>query len=103
MTSHSAFFAAFAVMFVLVLVWLGLVAWVLRRLKARHVDVFDHLGRPGLILNNAIRNNWLFLRFLGSRAYAKLGDQQLRRACDSMLVFLGLYTILLVALSFLAP
>jgi hypothetical protein len=51
----------------------------LRRLSTRHVETWTQLGRPSLIRNNSIANNFSTLRFLRKKEYVALQDVVLTR------------------------
>src|SRR5262245_25330041 len=78
----------------MIAIWFALSAWVLRRLKSRHRETFDRLGRPSLIMNNSILNNLLVTRFLLMREYMILRDVGLQRVCDFMLLFFAAYVFI---------
>jgi hypothetical protein len=65
----------FASLFLLLFVWLLLVAWMFRRLRGQHAETFAALGSPSLFLNNTPRTNWLFLKFLFQEQWQGLGDR----------------------------
>jgi hypothetical protein len=83
---------------VVVLVWFGLMAWVFRRLRLRHSELFERLGRPALFHGDWTRSRWPFLRLVLTRGYAKFGDRALQVACDLMLGLLPIYVLIFVYL-----
>ena len=62
--SETLFFAGWAVLFVMALIWLMLVHRLFRRLRQHHAPTYESLGSPTLFRNNSPRHNWLFAKFL---------------------------------------
>ena len=66
----------------------------LARLKARHSQTWESLGRPSLFFNNTISNGWKVMGFLWSGRFAKLNDMWLNCYAVAIIVlaiaFLGL-------------
>jgi hypothetical protein len=88
----------FESLFVMVLIWFGLILWVFGRLRSRHPLVFESLGSPSLFWNNSPRNNFRFLRFLFSAESKGLEDRSLARVCIFMRFYLVAYTVLFLTL-----
>ena len=85
-------------LFVMVIVWLGLVLWLFHRLRHRHAATYEAIGSPSLFWNNSMRNNWLFLKFLFQGQWQSLGDSQLAIVARFMQIFLVLYLVAFGAL-----
>jgi hypothetical protein len=81
-----------------VIVWFALVVRLHRLLRTRHPDVYDALGRPTLILNNSIKNGWLFTRFLLGGHFENIDDGETLQLCRFMRAFAFCYLVLFVAL-----
>lgn len=61
-----------------VIVGLVLTQVAFSRLKSRHEEVWNELGRPNLILNNTPSNNIRWLKFLIRRDYRNVDDRLLQ-------------------------
>src|SRR5947208_15116703 len=81
----------FFVLLACVVVWFILITRLHRLLRTRHPHVYDSLGRPTLILNNSIRNGWLFTRFLLGGHFEEIEDGETLRRCQFMRVFAFCY------------
>ena len=88
----------FFVLLACVIVWFVLVTRLFRLLRTRHPDVYESLGSPTLILNNSIRNGWLFTRFLLGGHFRDIDDTETVRLCQFMRVFAICYLVLFIAL-----
>jgi hypothetical protein len=66
----------------------------LSRLRTRHAQTWEALGRPTLFLNNSIPNSLAVLRFLWRREYQSLGDQQSVRLAGFLRGYLAVYLAL---------
>ena len=88
----------FFVLLACVVVWFILITRLFRLLRTRHPAVYDSLGRPTLILNNSIRNGWLFTRFLLGGHFRDIDDTETVRLCQFMRVFAICYLVLFIAL-----
>jgi hypothetical protein len=98
--SEPLYFAMFMVLMFMVVVGFGLNIWVFRRLESQHPQKYVDMGRPSLFLRNNIENNWRFLRFLWKSEYNSLNDPLLRRTCNFMKIFMGVYFLLFLSLLF---
>jgi hypothetical protein len=90
MSLSSIFFVILALVFV---AGFALTHAVLRRLRARHADTWEALGRPTLIMNNSISNSLAVIRFIFRRDYSDWDDPEFTRMADSLRVFWIVYTI----------
>jgi hypothetical protein len=88
----------FMVLMICVVVWFVLVARLHRLLRTRHPNVYDSLGRPTLILNNTIRNGWLFTRFLLGGHFQDINDRETLWLCQFMRVFAFCYLVFFVSI-----
>jgi hypothetical protein len=88
----------FVILLVCVIIWFVLVTRLFRLLRTRHPDVYDSLGRPTLILNNSIRNSWLFTRFLLGGHFEAIDDGETLRLCQFMRVFAFCYLAFFIAI-----
>ena len=100
---EAAFGSLFVVLFLMVIAWFVLVSWLFRRLRERHARIYEEMGSPTLFLNNSIRNNWLFMKFLWGGGWRALGDPQLTQACQVMQVFFVVYLVVFVSMMFVLP
>ena len=66
---------------------LGLHAAFLRRLRDRHRQIWESLGRPSLVANNSIENSVATLRYLFRGSFKELPDPQLRALCELLRLF----------------
>jgi hypothetical protein len=80
--------AWFGSLFILAIVWLGLIVWLFRRLRLRHPATYEAMGSPSLFWNNSMRNNWLLLKFLFGGQWRALGDARLSAVIRGMRVLL---------------
>jgi hypothetical protein len=85
-------------LFACLVVWFPLVAHLHRLLRTRHPDVYDALGRPTLILNNTIKNGWLFTRFLLGGHFEDIDDREIVLLCRFLRVFAFAYLALFLAI-----
>ncbi len=76
------YIAYLALMVVVGVVYIPLYLRALSILKARHLDVFEKLGSPSLVMSNSIGNTIAFQRFLFARKYRELNDTELERVLD---------------------
>lgn len=61
-------------------------------LKEKHVAEWDELGRPSFT-NSSIRNNLAMFRFLKTRAFRTLNDQELTKRCTALWGFIRVYFV----------
>src|SRR4030095_5262182 len=80
-------FVSCAVGFVLQYVFLS-------RLRTRHAQTWEALGRPTLFLNNSVSNSLAVLRFLWRREYRGLADEQFIRFAAFLRGYLAAYFVL---------
>jgi hypothetical protein len=90
--------ALFCTLFLMALIWFGLILWVFGRLRSRHPLVFESLGSPSLFWHSSPRNNLRFFRFLFSAEPSGLQDEKLARVCILMRYFFFVYTLLFLVL-----
>ena len=70
------------VVFLIVIVG-GILNWkVLKILKEIHPKTWEELGKPSLLANNSIQNNFQVLKFISKKQYLALGDERLNRICN---------------------
>ena len=96
--NESLFVTHFAVLAVMVFVWLGLCIWTFRRLEGSHPEKYAELGRPSLFLRNSVENNLLFMRFIWRNEYQALNDLPLTRICIVMKAFFCVYFLIFVSM-----
>lgn len=77
----------FAACFVMVIIWLGCCVRLFSLIKTRHPDKYKEMGEPSLIMNNSLRNNLAFMRFLFRREDRALGDPVVTRITGFMFYF----------------
>ena len=68
----------------------------LSRLRSRHLQTWEALGRPTLFLNNSITNCLAVLRFLWRRDYRALGDEEFARFASFLRGYMIAYLVLCV-------
>ena len=92
----------FAAGFVMVIIWLGCCARLFALLKVRQPEKYKQMGEPSVILNNSIRNNMAFMRFLFRREDRALGDLAISRFTGFMFyyffVVLAVYLFLVISI-----
>ena len=88
----------FITLVVAAVVGLGLQHRLLTRLRTHHVQTWEALGRPTLIINNSLTNSVAVLRFLWRREYRALDDSQLVRLAGRLRVILVVYVLLFVSI-----
>jgi hypothetical protein len=66
----------------------------LSRLRTRHAQTWEALGRPTLFLNNSIGNSLAVLRFLWRREYQSLGDHRSVRLASFLRGYLAIHFLL---------
>jgi hypothetical protein len=81
----------FAIMMVMVLVWLCFCVWTFRRLSTRHAAVYESLGSPSLFRNNTPKTNLQFFVFLYGFRWRRLDDSALARVCGAMVILAPIY------------
>jgi hypothetical protein len=90
--------AWFGILFAMAVIWLGLIFWMFRRLRVRHVATYEAIGSPSLFWNNSMRNNWLFIKFLFQGQWRSLDDAQLAGVARFMQVMFVVYIAGFIAL-----
>lgn len=97
----------FAAGFVMVIIWLGCCARLFALIKARQPEKYKEMGEPSLIMNNSLRNNIAFMRFLFRREDRALGDAGLTKFTGFMFYYffavLAVYLFLVVSIFTLGP
>jgi hypothetical protein len=68
----------------------------LSRLRTRHAQTWEALGRPTLFFNNSITNSVAVLLFLWRRDYQTLGDKGSVRLASFLRSYLTVYLVLFV-------
>jgi hypothetical protein len=91
---HNLFPVTFILMLVCCPVGLVLHAVFLSQLRSRHMQTWEVLGRPTLLLNNSIANCFAVQRFLWRREYRDLGDVPFARFASFLLYYQIAYIIL---------
>jgi hypothetical protein len=69
----------FVILAFLCLLGFGVMWWLLRQLKCRQYVIWERLGKPGIFINNNIRNNLAVLRFIFTKENEKSGDEVIIR------------------------
>ena len=82
----------------LVLIWFWLLKLLFSRLERDHAQKYDAMGRPTLFRRNNISTSIATLRFLFLREHKQLGDRDLSRLADIMLVYLTIFVASVFAL-----
>jgi hypothetical protein len=68
----------------------------LSRLRSRHSQTWEALGRPTLFLNNSIANGLAVLRFLWRRDYRALGDDEFAGFASFLRGYMTVYLVVFV-------
>jgi len=93
---HEFFVGLWVLLAVLICVLLFQVRRVFMYLEAQHNPTWVKLGEPSLFLNNSLKNNYLFLRFLVTREFRALQDARLDSKCRGLLFLYAAATALFV-------
>jgi len=91
---HALLPILFIVLFVSCAVGFVLQYVFLSRLRTRHAQTWEALGRPTLFLNNSISNSLAVLRFIWRRDYRNMTDKQLIRFATFLRGYLIAYIVL---------
>lgn len=99
----EAFVILFSALFASVFVWFFLVSRLYRLLKTNHPGKYREMGEPTLFWNNAPKHSVELLKFLVTREYSRMGDSEVTRLGNIMLVFFILFMLGFLILSFGIP
>jgi hypothetical protein len=77
----------FAVIITIWLVQMWFIYDFLRSLRLKFPQQWEQLGKPTLVFNNSLSNNWAVYRFLWRRDYIALGDEAFTRRCVAVRAF----------------
>ena len=91
---HAILPILFGMLFVSCAVGFVLQHLFLSRLRTRHAQTWEALGRPTLFLNNSISKSLAVLRFLWRREYHALSDEQFVRFAGFVRGYLAAYLVL---------
>jgi hypothetical protein len=97
-SEQHPFFSLWLILFPMVLVWFGMVAWLFRRLRIYHPTIYKSLGSPTLFRNNAPRHSLALMRFLLSLQWLQYADPLLSIVCGLMILLALVYTALFAML-----
>jgi hypothetical protein len=64
---------------------------ILRLLKKNHPSIWNELGRPSMVLNNSIRNNFNMSKFIKTKEYLKTNDNKLIKIAEALRIFNKVY------------
>jgi len=73
---------------VMVLVWFFQLSKMFTYLRENHLQEYREMGEPTLFLNNTIKNNIAFLRFIRGSKPSELNDDYLVKKCHFLTKFL---------------
>jgi hypothetical protein len=90
------FWINFFIFGVMVLFYNVVVLYMFSYLKRVHPEAWADIGSPSL-LNNSIKNNFLFFGFLLSRKYRVLGDQKLNQLCLVIWILFGVCLLMFLS------
>lgn len=90
-------FVPFDAFWILVAALLVTLARILALLRSRHPEVFEELGRPGLLPGSSVARSAKLTRFYWSRRAQALADPELRFWVLALRVLQLLLAVLLVA------
>ena len=82
--------------------YLALSQLMIRRVRKLYPDTWKALGQPSLF-HNTIPNGWLFGKFIFTRRYTSLGNSNVARMGDALLVLGILVLCLTVSFVLLMP
>jgi len=86
----------FAFMFMALFVWFGMCVKLFNSLKVHHPETYVKMGSPGLLRNNTLSNNILFIKFLFKKEWRKLNDKNIEDLGNIMYLFIIIYAFLFV-------
>jgi hypothetical protein len=98
-----SFIVLFGVQAAGTLAYLFLMSRMFSRLEVHHGDVYETLGRPGILLNNTLRNNVVVLGWLWRKEFLSLSDAETVRGASvvrALLVWLAVNFAILLTLFF---
>lgn len=99
MTTSDAVIAAAGLLAAMSLACIGLIVWLLGRLRSRHAAIYESIGSPDLFWNNSTRSSVQFLKFLFSgSAWKCLDDRPLHVVVRLMQVFFLFFIMTFVAI-----
>jgi hypothetical protein len=85
-------------LFAMAVIWLVMVWFLFRALATRHPVKYEEMGKPSLFLNNNLRSNFRFLKFLFTREPDTLEDGSLSFQVNVMRVWFFIYMLGFVVL-----
>ena len=88
----------FGILFCSVFAWFLMCYRLFKIWETRRPEKYEAKGKPSLIMNNTMRSNLTFMRFLFKREWQGLNDRDLETPSKAMLVFFGVYTVGFLAL-----
>ncbi len=87
----------FAALIAAILLTIGLLDWVTRRLRKKHTDFYASSGIASIMKSKSMSNIWIFIRFLYGSSWQGLDDRALVRAIRVLQVLFLISMGLLVA------
>jgi hypothetical protein len=82
----------------MVVIWLGLCAWMFRELQRNCPAIFESLGRPHVLHNNTLSTVSAFLQFLQKKRYEDIGYQPVTKMAGFMRAYLRVTLVVLAVL-----
>ena len=68
----------------------------LRRIMAKHNQVWVRLGKPTQFINNSIKNNILMFKFLNRKEFLRLDDLELTKKGKLIVLLMHLYLPIII-------
>lgn len=85
----------FVVLVAMTLGGLAFSSFIQRYLKNNHPMTWQDLGSPSLIVNNSLKNNFLFRKFVKEQMSARgINDPVLRKMCKTYYFYTKAYLVL---------
>ena len=96
------------ILFCSVFVWFYLCHRLFKILETRHPEKYESMGKPSLIMNNNLKSNKSFMKFLFGKEWQQFNDDGLTALSKCMLYFFvfyafGFFLCILAFFSRLAP
>ena len=92
---NKIFFLLFVVLMVLAIVGIYLQHNFISLLKQTHHEKWEELGRPGLVMNNSVKNNIAIFNFLRKKEYLEISDHKLTKTSLFLWNFGRIYLVFL--------
>ena len=88
---NALIFALMTLLFIAVIAWLVMCSKLFRILKEEHPQKHKEMGSPSLFINNNLKSNYKFLKFLFKKEWETLSNEKLSSLGQFMRIFLILF------------